>query len=65
VKGLNDRSAWVRLAAANVLDRIGGKARPTVDLMRQAAQPDTAENRYVRWVLLHALKKLEPEKEQP
>lgn len=59
LSALSGDEEWARLAAANVLDRIGPKAAPAVDAMRRAAADEGPGNRYVRWVLLHALRELE------
>ena len=39
VKALSDTTPFVRLRAVNVLDRIGPKARSSIDAIRRAAMP--------------------------
>jgi arylsulfatase A-like enzyme len=51
-------SFWVRLQAANVLDRVGEKARPALDAMKKAVEDQGRENLFVRWVLDHTLARL-------
>ncbi|HUT90920.1 MAG TPA: neutral/alkaline non-lysosomal ceramidase N-terminal domain-containing protein [Thermoguttaceae bacterium] len=55
---LTHESSWIRLQAANVLDRVGEKARPAVDAIGKAAEDPGQENMFVRWVLAHTLKQL-------
>jgi len=52
-------SEWVRLQAANSLDRIGEKARPAIDAIRKAAEDPSRENMFIRWVMAHTLKQLD------
>ena len=56
---LSHESFWVRLQAANVLDRIGEKARPAISEMKKAVEDKGRENLFVRWVLDHTLARLE------
>jgi HEAT repeat protein len=58
VRLLRHESPWVRLASANVLDRIGKQACPALGAMRQASADESPANLYVRWTLAHALKHL-------
>ena len=51
-------SPWVRLQAANALDRIGEKARPALDVIRKAAADPAKDNMMVRWVAAHTLRHL-------
>lgn len=53
------KSEWVRLQAANSLDRIGEKARPAIDAIRKMAAGSAKENMFVRWVFVHTLKQLD------
>ena len=55
---LSHQSYWVRLQAANVLDRVGDKARPALDAMKKAVEDQGRENLFVRWVLDHTLARL-------
>jgi uncharacterized sulfatase len=57
IKGLQDDNEWVRLHAANVLDRIDDHARPALEAL-QKAQKD--KNQYVVRVAEHALQDLKP-----
>ncbi len=57
-KGLTHSSEWVRLQAANSLDRIGEQARPAIDAIRKVYEDPRDENLFVRWVLGHTLKQL-------
>jgi uncharacterized protein HemY len=41
----------VRLASANVLDRLGPQAKPASQAIRKALADERAENFYVRWAL--------------
>jgi uncharacterized sulfatase len=52
IKGMENENDWVRLHAANVLDRLDARAKPALDLLR-AAQKD--KNPYVVRVVEHAL----------
>jgi hypothetical protein len=54
-EALRNEDEWVRLAAANSLDRLDAKARPYVALLRQAAEDD---NPYVVRVVTHTLDEL-------
>ena len=56
IDGLKHDSEWVRLRAANVLDRIDGKARPALAEMKRASKDP---NRDVRKVMGHALAELQ------
>jgi uncharacterized sulfatase len=56
-QGLQDKNEWVRLAAANVLDRINGHARPALAEIEQARKDS---NQYVVRVAEHTLKSLKP-----
>jgi HEAT repeat protein len=58
VQALSHQSRWVGLQAANVLDRIGDKARPAVGAMKKAVQDPSQENLFIRWVLDHTLRQL-------
>jgi HEAT repeat protein len=51
-RALKHESEWVRLAAVNVLDRLGPKADPAKPAMKEM----TEKNEYVKRVLEHALK---------
>jgi uncharacterized sulfatase len=55
---LSRESQWIRLQAANVLDRIGEKARPAIDAIERAAEDPNPENMFVRWVLGHTRRQL-------
>ncbi|MFQ6133472.1 MAG: sulfatase-like hydrolase/transferase [Armatimonadota bacterium] len=54
LKGPND---WARLAAVDVLDNLGERGRPALEVLRQDAKND--KNRYVVRVVEHALRVLE------
>lgn len=56
VEGLKHDNDWVRLAAVNVLDRLGDKARAFLPQIKAAAKDS---NPYVVRVVNHALKELE------
>ena len=51
-RALEDSNEWVRLHAAEALDRMGEKARPALGALRRAAKDS---NEYVRRVVDHAL----------
>jgi len=53
-KGLQDDNEWVRLAAAQVLDRIGEQAKPALPVIQNAAKD---KNGYVVRVVEHMLKR--------
>lgn len=55
IEGLEHGNEWVRLQAAQILDRMDEKARPAVDAMRRAG---TNKTEYVGMVLDHALEQL-------
>ena len=55
-QALRHDNEWVRLAAINVLDRMGDKARPALEDFRKALK-DT--NQYVVRVAQHAVRALE------
>lgn len=55
---MTHKSEWVRLQAANSLDRIGEKARPAIDTIRKAAEDPSRENMFIRWVMAHTLRQL-------
>jgi len=55
---LTHESQWVRLQAANSLDRIGNKARPAIRAIRKAAEDPSRENMFIRWVMTHTLRQL-------
>jgi uncharacterized sulfatase len=55
---LTHESQWVRLQAANSLDRIGDKARPAISAIRKAAEDPSRENMFIRWVMTHTLRQL-------
>jgi HEAT repeat protein len=59
IDALAHQSSWVRLQAANALDRVGEKARPALDALRKAAEDPSRENMFVRWVVAHTLKQLD------
>ena len=61
---LMHKSEWVRLQAANSLDRIGQKARPAIDAIRKAAEDPSRENMFVRWVMAHTLQQLVQERDK-
>lgn len=61
LEALAHESQWVRLQAANSLDRIGDKARPAISAIREAAEDLSRENMFIRWVMTHTLKQLLPE----
>ena len=56
IEGLSHESFWVRLEAANALDRIGEKARPALAALEKAAADESKENLFVRWVVNHTLR---------
>jgi len=56
IEGLKHDSEWVRLRAANVLDRIDCKARSALKEMKHASKDP---NRDVRKVIGHALEELQ------
>jgi uncharacterized sulfatase len=58
VESLKGQDEWVRLMAAEALDRMDGKARPALDAMKQVHAQDKRE--YVQRVLTKAIKDLEP-----
>jgi uncharacterized sulfatase len=58
IDALGHESRWVRLEAANALDRIGAKARGAINAIEKAAEDPSRENMFVRWVLAHTLKQL-------
>ena len=60
VQALQHESMWVRLAAANVLDYIGEKARPAIEPMKRAVQDQSHANRYIRWTLDHVIERFAP-----
>ncbi len=62
VESLRNPSPWVCLEAANVLDRIGEKARPVRASLQELAAIGGQEYQYVRWVLGHALRSLDASK---
>ncbi|NQT17498.1 MAG: sulfatase-like hydrolase/transferase, partial [Planctomycetes bacterium] len=51
VETLSHESRWVGLQAANALDRIGEKARPTIDAIREMTEDSSRETMFIRWVL--------------
>ena len=61
---LAHESQWVRLQAANSLDRIGDKARPAISAIRKAAEDPSRENMFIRWVMTHTLRQLLQEDDQ-
>ncbi len=56
-RGLQHENDWVRLQAANALDRLDGKARPVLAALRAAAAD---RQDYVKRVIEHALKAFNP-----
>lgn len=56
IEGLKHDNEWVRLAAVNVLDRLGDKARPALPQIKAAVKDS---NPYVVRVVHHALKELD------
>lgn len=56
---ITHESPWIRLQAANALDRVGEKSRPAMDIMRKIVQASRKEDMFVCWVLAHTLKRLE------
>ena len=58
IDALSHESFWVRLEAANALDRIGEKARPALAALQKAAADQSKENLFVRWVVNHTLRQL-------
>ena len=59
IASLAHESQWVRLQAANALDRIGDKSRPAVEAMKKAVEDQSRENLFVCWVLEHTLRQLD------
>jgi len=62
VKHLNCEHLWIRVYAANVLDRIVEKARPVLKSMKRAVRreyPGVKENIMFVWTLEHAIRHLE------
>ena len=57
-EALSHDSFWVRLQAANVLDRVGEKARPAIGAIKEAVKDQGRENLFVRWVLDRTLRQL-------
>jgi N-sulfoglucosamine sulfohydrolase len=57
IKGVQDDNEWVRLYAANVLDRLGDRARPAAEALRKARED---KNPYVVRVAEHALQGRKP-----
>jgi uncharacterized sulfatase len=55
IKGLQDDNEWVRLQAANILDRIDDRARPALEVIQQARKD---KNQYVVRVVEHILRDL-------
>ncbi len=55
IKGIQDDNEWVRVYAANVLDRLDDQARPALDVLDRATKD---KNQYVVRVVEHALKQL-------
>jgi HEAT repeat protein len=55
-EAMKSNNAFVRLAAINVLDRMGEKAKPALEEIRTAMKDS---NQYVVRVATHALKRLE------
>jgi uncharacterized sulfatase len=55
IRAMQDDNEWVRLHAANVLDRIDGRARPALEVIQAAARD---KNPYVVRVVEHTLKDL-------
>jgi arylsulfatase A-like enzyme len=54
-RSLREGGDWVRLQAADVLDRLGEKARPAIEALREAEKD---KNPYVQRIVAHALKGL-------
>jgi len=55
IRNLRQGGDWVRLQAADVLDRLGEKARPALDALKEAEKD---KNQYVQRIVDHALKAL-------
>jgi HEAT repeat protein len=51
-KGLKDENEWVRLQAADILDRLDARAQPVLEAMKEAR---VSSGQYVNRVLAHAL----------
>lgn len=51
-KGLKDENEWVRLQAADILDRLDVRAQPVLEAMKEAR---VSSGQYVNRVLAHAL----------
>ncbi len=56
IAGLDHDNEWVRLQAAQILDRLNEKARPATEAMKRAR---TDKNEYVGFVINHALEQLD------
>jgi uncharacterized sulfatase len=56
IQGLEHDNEWVRLNAAQILDRMDDKARPAIEAMKRAHEK---KDEYVGFVLDHALPQLE------
>ena len=58
IAALAHDSEWVRLEAINALDRIGAKARPAFAEIKRAAEDQSRENLFIRWVAAHTVRQL-------
>jgi len=58
IDAFSHESPWVRLQAANVLDRIGEHARPALAVLQEAAVDPIKDNMMIQWVAAHTLRQL-------